>query len=246
MVRESLQLRGCRDCRDGSGMLVAGSIPGGEFMTHGRGVRPTLSDRAGRAGGDSASQPARGFIMKIQIARCRTGVRRCSRVFAERSYWSFLSRTIRRLRAIAISPAYAPAKPSAAVPAVPRPLVTPQSSSTAPVVYGAYVPYQGPAVASATPGPKMVEGDGQIVLTVPEVQGQVREGDAAAGSFARRTFDSGYGAGLALLGDAGDAGDEGWSGGAGPAGSVMQGMVTEVHSGKRISGAAALHLERAM
>ncbi len=30
-------------------MLVAGSIPGGEFMTHGRGVRPTLSDRAGCA-----------------------------------------------------------------------------------------------------------------------------------------------------------------------------------------------------
>ena len=142
-------------------------------------------------------------------------------------------------------PAYAPAKPSAAVPAaptVPRPL-TPQSSTTAPVVYGAYVPYQGPAVAGAvTASPSAADADGQMVLSVPEVNGQVREGtllrvrlmeglstlDTVRGSRFSATLAMPVTKdGLVVL----------------PAGSVLQGMVTEVHSGKRISGAAALHLE---
>ena len=84
--------------------------------------------------------------------------------------------------------------------------------------------------------------DGQIVSSVPEIKGQVREGtllrvrlvdglstlDTVRGSrFAAMLAMPVTKDGIVVL----------------PAGSVMEGMVTAVHSGKRISGAAALHLE---
>jgi hypothetical protein len=129
---------------------------------------------------------------------------------------------------------------------VPRPLTAAPATSGG-EAYGAYVPYTGPVVA-ATPGTVHVSVsatnnmDGQIVSSVPEIKGQVREGtllrvrlvdglstlDTVRGSRFSATLAMPVSKdGIVVL----------------PAGSVMEGMVTEVHSGKRISGAAALHLE---
>ncbi len=137
-----------------------------------------------------------------------------------------------------VSPAPKPLtpRPSAAVPA------TPSSE-----VYGAYVPYTGPAVASshmtsvpATP----VEDprDAMIVVSVPERQGELSEGtllktkildtlstsSTVPGSrFTAEVTEPIMRNGRVII----------------PVGSILDGQVTEVHGGKRISGGALLHLE---
>ncbi len=148
-----------------------------------------------------------------------------------------------------------PAKPSAAIPATPRRPLTTGQAPAAPAnneVYGPYVPYQGAAVPASpntavAPSNAVVSdannvADGQMVLSVPDIKGQVREGTLLRVRLSEglSTLDTVRGSrfsatlampvmkdGVVVL----------------PAGSVMEGMVTEVHSGKRISGAAALHLE---
>jgi hypothetical protein len=128
-------------------------------------------------------------------------------------------------------------RPSAAVPAT-----TPSSE-----VYGAYVPYTGPAVPSshmtsfpATP----VEDprDAMIVVSVPERQGELSEGtllktkildtlstsSTVPGSrFTAEVTEPIVRNGRVII----------------PVGSILDGQVTEVHGGKRISGGALLHLE---
>ncbi len=132
-------------------------------------------------------------------------------------------------------PATKPSAAKAMEPAAP--------ASAAPEAYGEYVPYQ-PAMAkiAATADAPVGDPDAQIVLSVPEVEGQVREGtllkvrmqqglstvDTVRGSqFSAELSEAVMKDGRTVL----------------PVGSVLEGRVTQVRGGKRIKGAAALHLE---
>ena len=127
-------------------------------------------------------------------------------------------------------------RPSAAVPA------------TAPTgeVYGPYIPYQGPGVASAPPVVKAVPVenplDAMIVVSVPERNGELRAGtllktkmmDTLSTSstlqgtrFSAAVTEPIERNGKVII----------------PVGSILEGRVTEVHGGRRISGGALLHLE---
>jgi hypothetical protein len=127
----------------------------------------------------------------------------------------------------------APAKPSAAKPATEE-------------VYGSYVPYNGPAASGAAPvtAPRAVPADidSEIVTSVPEKIGEINEGTLLrvrmreqlststtepGARFTGEIMESVMNDGRVII----------------PIGSVMEGLVTEVHSGRRISGAASLHLE---
>ena len=127
------------------------------------------------------------------------------------------------------------AKPSAAVPA---------TSSTE--VYGAYVPYNPSGTASAqtaqATAAKPFDPDAEIVTSVPEGANELREGTllhvriredlstattAAGTKFSAEVMEPIDRNGRVII----------------PIGSILNGQVTEVHTGRRISGAAALHLE---
>lgn len=193
----------------------------------------------------SAQGPREDFAMKIQIAAAAL-VLATVPALSQSASTGVSKPDNSPILSDSDQPVSSPAKPSAAVPMVPRPL-TAAPATTGGETYGAYVPYAGPAVA-ATPGTAPVSAavagdmDGQIVSSVPEIKGQVREGtllrvrlvdglstlDTVRGSrFAAMLAMPVTKDGIVVL----------------PAGSVMEGMVTAVHSGKRISGAAALHLE---
>jgi hypothetical protein len=137
----------------------------------------------------------------------------------------------------AVDPVLKPrVKPSAATPVTPAPDA---------VVYGAYVPYKGPAVAGATvnaSSPAEDPLDAMIVTNVPEREGELREGTllrtriresfstastVPGTKFTAELMEAVERNGRVIL----------------PIGSILEGRVTEVHSGHRITGAAALHLE---
>jgi hypothetical protein len=128
------------------------------------------------------------------------------------------------------------AKPSAAKTMEPA-----ATTKAAPEAYGAYVPYK-PAMDKLPAAAQVTDPDAGIVLSVPDVPGQIREGtllrvkmqqglstiDTVRGSqFSAELTQAVMNEGKVVL----------------PVGSVLDGRVTEVHSGKRISGAASLHLE---
>jgi hypothetical protein len=114
-------------------------------------------------------------------------------------------------------------------------------------VYGAYVPYDGPKADGAAPvtGPQAVtkeDVDAQIVTSVPEREGEIAEGTLVrvkmrdelstatttpGTKFTAEVMEAITNKGRVII----------------PIGSVLEGQVTEVHAGKRISGAASLHLE---
>jgi len=137
-----------------------------------------------------------------------------------------------------------PAKPSAAIPAAAA-VAAPAPSAAATVVYGAYVPYTGPAVAGAATNVAPAaanDPDAMIVTSVPEREGELREGtllqtriqeslstaSTVQGSrFSAELTEPVEKDGRVIL----------------PVGSILEGQVTQVHGGRRISGAAALHLE---
>ncbi len=132
-------------------------------------------------------------------------------------------------------------------PLTPRPSAAVPATAPSSEVYGAYVPYTGPAVPSshmtslpATP----VEDprDAMIVVSVPERQGELSEGtllktkmldtlstnSTMPGSrFTAEVTEPIERNGRVII----------------PVGSILDGQVTEVHGGKRISGGALLHLE---
>lgn len=136
-----------------------------------------------------------------------------------------------------VTPRPLAAKPSAAVPA---------TGSTE--VYGPYVPYTGPKAATA---PAMTHAmpttpenplDAMIVMSVPEREGELHEGTllkakmlAAISTdstirgarFTAEVTESIERNGRVII----------------PVGSIVEGQVTGVKSGRRISGGAALHLE---
>jgi hypothetical protein len=127
-------------------------------------------------------------------------------------------------------------RPSAAVP-------TPAPSAE---VYGPYVPYTGPKVAGASAATPVVPvenpEDAMIVTSVPERAGELREGtllrtkmistlsteSTVTGSrFTAAVTEPIERNGRVII----------------PVGSILEGRVTEVHGGKRITGGAMLHLE---
>ena len=130
------------------------------------------------------------------------------------------------------------ATPSPATPAAPAAAQTNE-------VYGPYVPYKAPgaptaptSVAVAVP----VSPDGEIVTSVPESDNEFREGTlihvrirenlstlttVPGTMFSAEVMEPLEKNGRVVI----------------PIGSILNGQVTEVRSGKRISGAAALHLE---
>jgi hypothetical protein len=112
--------------------------------------------------------------------------------------------------------------------------------------YGPYVPYTGPKVAGAPVVTHLVPvenpEDAMIVTSVPERAGELREGtllrtkmistlsteSTVTGSrFTAEVTEPIERNGRVII----------------PVGSILEGRVTEVHGGKRISGGALLHLE---
>jgi hypothetical protein len=135
------------------------------------------------------------------------------------------------------TPALKP-RPSAAIPATAAPATTD--------AYGPYVPYTGPKVASAPVVTHVVPvenpEDAMIVTSVPERSGELREGtllktkmistlsteSTVTGSrFTAEVTEPIERNGRVII----------------PVGSILDGRVTEVHGGKRITGGALLHLE---
>src|SRR5437762_4945897 len=134
-------------------------------------------------------------------------------------------------------------RPSAAIPATSAP-AGPTPATTE--VYGPYVPYTGAKVASAPVAthvePAENPEDAMIVVNVPERAGELREGtllktkmvttlsteSTVTGSrFTAEVTEPIERNGRVII----------------PVGSILEGRVTEVHGGTRISGGALLHLE---
>ncbi len=133
------------------------------------------------------------------------------------------------------------AKPSAAVPMTPRPMVSHDGPGVTADEYGPYVPYRGGAAATVTAS-EIVDPDAAIVTSVEDRPGEVREGTVLRARskqslstvttqpgdrFAAELTDAVEKDGRVVL----------------PVGAVIEGRVTEVHGGRRISGAAMMHLE---
>ncbi len=123
------------------------------------------------------------------------------------------------------------AKPSAGTPA---------TTSDTPV-YGAYVPYSGSATAGTVSAPAD-DLDAMIVTSVPEREGTLREGTLLKTQIKENLSTSTTIEGSRFTAQLTEAIER-----KGrvilPAGSILEGRVTEVHGGRRITGAAALHLE---
>ncbi len=127
------------------------------------------------------------------------------------------------------------AKPQAGTPAV--------TAAPTGEVYGSYVPYKGAlSTTAAKPAEPTGDVDGQIVTSVPEREGELNEGTLLrvemkeglstattmpGTKFTAQVVEPVENAGRVII----------------PIGSILDGQVTEVHSGKRISGRASLHLE---
>jgi hypothetical protein len=131
-------------------------------------------------------------------------------------------------------------RPSAAIPAT-TPTTTPSSDA-----YGPYVPYTGPKVAGAPmvshAMPVENPEDAMIVVDVPEREGTLREGTLLKTRMLDTLSTSTTTQGTRFTASVTEPIERN-----GrviiPVGSILEGQVTEVHGGRRISGAALLHLE---
>jgi hypothetical protein len=129
-------------------------------------------------------------------------------------------------------------KPNAGTPAV-----APASPGT--VVYGPYVPYGGVAGTSASASAKVMppgNPDAMVVTSVPEREGELREGTLLKTQILQNLSTKTTLEGTKFTAQLTEAIERN-----GrviiPVGSILEGRVTEVHGGRRITGAAALHLE---
>ncbi|QNI35578.1 hypothetical protein [Edaphobacter albus] len=109
--------------------------------------------------------------------------------------------------------------------------------------YGPYVPYAGAVTTTATATSASDQDvDAQIVTSVPEREGELNEGTllrvrmqetlstettAPGTKFTAEIMEPITNNGRVII----------------PIGSILEGQVTSVHAGRRISGAASLHLE---
>src|ERR1700710_1666892 len=129
-------------------------------------------------------------------------------------------------------------RPSAAIPAAAAPAPT--------EVYGSYVPYTGPKVAGAPVvthvAPVENPEDAMIVTSVPERAGELREGTLLRTKMMTALSTESTVTGSRFTAEVTEAIERN-----GrviiPVGSILEGRVTEVHGGKRITGGALLHLE---
>jgi hypothetical protein len=151
-------------------------------------------------------------------------------------------------------------KPAAGIPAAaPAPAATTQSKGE---VYGAYVPYHAPGTPAPAAGvsksafdpdanivtsvdrtaedpAKLDEG---VVTSVPEREGEIREGTLIRARIKRELSTSTTVEGTAFVAElTEDVLKDGKV--ILPVGAILDGKVTQVHSGRRISGAAMMHLE---
>jgi hypothetical protein len=133
-------------------------------------------------------------------------------------------------------------RPSAAIPA---PTAAPAASPD--TVYGTYVPYTGPKipnshVASSAAAPIEDPADAMIVVDVPEREGELREGTLLKTRMLDTLSTSSTLPGTRFTAEVTEAIERN-----GrviiPVGAVLEGQVTEVHGGTRISGGASMHLE---
>jgi hypothetical protein len=128
-------------------------------------------------------------------------------------------------------------KPNAGTPAA-----APDSAGT--VVYGPYVPYGGVAAVVGASAKVMPAGnpDGMVVTSVPEREGELREGTLLKTQILQNLSTKTTLEGTKFTAQLTEAIERN-----GrviiPVGSILEGRVTEVHGGRRITGAAALHLE---
>ena len=139
-----------------------------------------------------------------------------------------------------------------AAPVTPRPLTTKPSAavstpSSTDTVYGPYVPYKGATTAAAgtsfvSTAPPENPLDAMIVTSVPERDGELREGTLLRTKMLDTLSTSSTVVGSKFTAEVTEAVERD-----GrviiPIGSILDGQVTEVHGGKRISGTALLHLE---
>jgi hypothetical protein len=108
--------------------------------------------------------------------------------------------------------------------------------------YGSYVPYTNPAADKIETPAISKDVDSQIVTQVPEGEGEINEGTllrvrmreglstattAPGTKFTAEMMEAITNHGRVII----------------PIGSILEGQVTAVHAGHRISGAASLHLE---
>lgn len=154
------------------------------------------------------------------------------------------------------APPVKPAKPAAAIAPLP-------ASATSTEVYGPYVPYRAPgtlaptapvattafdpdahiitSVDQAPAQPDQATLDAGIVTEVPERDGELRAGTLLKTRMKNALSTTSTVVGTAFTADLIEPVTR-----SGkvilPIGSVLEGMVTDVHSGRRISGAASLHL----
>jgi hypothetical protein len=128
-------------------------------------------------------------------------------------------------------------RPSAAVPAAPS-----QNE-----VYGPYVPYAGAKLpsshmASSTMAPVEDPADAMIVVDVPEREGTLGEGTILRTKMLDTLSTSSTLPGTRFTAEVTEPIERN-----GrviiPVGAVLEGQVTEVHGGRRITGAASMHLE---
>jgi hypothetical protein len=130
-----------------------------------------------------------------------------------------------------------------------RPLTAkPQAGTPAPAaasseeVYGSFVPYKGAPITVAKEVAPDGDADGQIVTSVEEREGELREGTMLRVNMVDGLSTESTQAGAKFTAQIVEPVEKG-----GrviiPIGSVLDGQVTEVRSGKRISGGAMIHLE---
>ena len=128
-------------------------------------------------------------------------------------------------------------KPQAGTPAASAPEATATGE-----VYGSFVPYKGAPATVATEVAPDGDLDGQIVTSVEEREGELREGTMLRVNMIDGLSTESTQPGAKFTAQIMEAVEKG-----GrviiPIGSVLDGQVTEIRSGKRISGGALMHLE---
>jgi hypothetical protein len=132
-------------------------------------------------------------------------------------------------------------RPLTAKPQAGTPAVVPAPTEE---VYGSFVPYKGATATNsvATEVDPVGDVDGQIVTSVAEREGELREGTLLRVNMVDGVSTESTVAGTKFTASIVEPVEKG-----GrviiPVGSVLDGQVTEVHSGRRISGGALMHLE---
>ena len=129
-------------------------------------------------------------------------------------------------------------KPSAAVS-------TPAAGSAGTVVYGPYVPYTGAKEAgddTAASNVNSADVDSQIITSLPERKGELREGTLLKTQIKETLSTASTMRGARFTAEVMEPVEKDGKVVI-PVGSVLEGRVTEVHGGRRITGAATMHLE---